>query len=388
MESVKNEVKIFDSFDNMGLPDKLLRGVYSYGFEKPSNIQQMAIVPIKDKNDILAQAQSGTGKTGAFTIGSMANVDVSLQRPQILILVPTQELAKQIYEVGKNIGSFLPVVCYCATGGTPIREDIRAIENGAQFIVGTPGRIYDLMNRNILKTENVKTLILDEADQMLEDRFYKQVMCILEIGFPKTTHVALFSATMPQEVIDVANKLLVNPVRILLPPEEVSLSGIKQYYVDTEKEDWKYEALCDIYKQLNINQALIYCNKRQKAEWLADKLSSDGYPLLCIHGEMENNERRRRMEEFRTGKVRVLISTDLLARGIDVQQVSLVINFELPMNRENYIHRIGRSGRFGKKGVAINLLSESEKKTKEEIEKHYGTLMEELPLNLGSIVLT
>ena len=388
MESVKNEVKMFDSFDNMGLPDKLLRGIYSYGFEKPSNIQQMAIVPIKDKNDILAQAQSGTGKTGAFTIGSMANVDVSLQRPQILILVPTQELAKQIYEVGKNIGSFLPVVCYCATGGTPIREDIKAIENGAQFIVGTPGRIYDLMNRNILKTENVKTLILDEADQMLEDRFYKQVMCILEIGFPKTTHVALFSATMPQEVIDVANKLLVNPVRILLPPEEVSLSGIKQYYVDTEKEDWKYEALCDIYKQLNINQALIYCNKRQKAEWLADKLSSDGYPLLCIHGEMENNERRRRMEEFRTGKVRVLISTDLLARGIDVQQVSLVINFELPMNRENYIHRIGRSGRFGKKGVAINLLSESEKKTKEEIEKHYGTLMEELPLNLGSIVLT
>ena len=388
MESVKNEVKIFDSFDNMGLPDKLLRGVYSYGFEKPSNIQQMAIVPIKDKNDILAQAQSGTGKTGAFTIGSMANVDISLQRPQILILVPTQELAKQIYEVGKNIGSFLPVVCYCATGGTPIREDIRAIENGAQFIVGTPGRIYDLMNRNILKTENVKTLILDEADQMLEDRFYKQVMCILEIGFPKTTHVALFSATMPQEVIDVANKLLVNPVRILLPPEEVSLSGIKQYYVDIEKDDWKYEALCDIYKQLNINQALIYCNKRQKAEWLADKLSSDGYPLLCIHGEMENNERRRRMEEFRTGKVRVLISTDLLARGIDVQQVSLVINFELPMNRENYIHRIGRSGRFGKKGVAINLLSESEKKTKEEIEKHYGTVMEELPLNLGSIVLT
>jgi len=388
MESVKNEVKMVDSFDNMGLPDKLLRGVYSYGFEKPSNIQQMAIVPIKTKNDILAQAQSGTGKTGAFTIGSMANVDVSLQKPQILILVPTQELAKQIYEVGKNIGSFLPVSCYCATGGTPIREDIKAIENGAQFIVGTPGRIYDLMNRNILKTENVKTLILDEADQMLEDRFYKQVMCILEIGFPKTTHVALFSATMPQEVIDVANKLLVNPVRILLPPEEVSLSGIKQYYVDTEKEDWKYEALCDIYKQLNINQALIYCNKRQKAEWLADKLSSDGYPLLCIHGEMENNERRRRMEEFRTGKVRVLISTDLLARGIDVQQVSLVINFELPMNRENYIHRIGRSGRFGKKGVAINLLSESEKKTKEEIEKHYGTVMEELPLNLGSIVLT
>jgi translation initiation factor 4A len=372
----------------MGLPDNLLRGIYSHGFERPSKIQQKAIVPIREGNDILAQAQSGTGKSVSFIAGSMSRIDVSLNKPQVFILVPTQELAKQIYNVATSVGSFLPVNCYCATGGTPIRDDIKAIENGVQFIVGTPGRMYYLMERNILRTKDIKVLVMDEADQMLEDRFYKQVMCILDIGFPNTTKVALFSATMPKEVVEVANKLLQNPVRILIPPEDVTLDGIKQYIVDVEKDEWKYEILCDIYKQLNINQAIIYCNKRQSAEWLSEKLSNDGYPLLCIHGDMENAERRKRMEEFRSGHVRVLISTDLLARGIDIQQISLVINYELPMNRENYIHRIGRSGRYGKKGVAINLVSNNESKMKQEIETYYSTKMDELPMDLSSIILS
>ena len=382
-----SDVKCYESFEDMNFPDNLLRGVYSYGFEKPSKIQQMAIVPIKEGKDVLAQAQSGTGKTFCFVSGSMSRIDLTINKPQVFVLVPTQELAKQIYEVAKNIGSFMPVTCYCATGGSPIMNDIKAIENGIQFIVGTPGRMFDLMNRNVLQTNHIKVLILDEADQMLEDRFYKQVMCILEMGFPNTTRVALFSATMIKEVVEVANKLLVDPVRILLRPEQVTLEGIKQYMVDLEKEEWKYEVLCDIYKQLNINQALIYCNTRKRAEWLAEKLSQDGYPLLCIHGDMENGERRKRMDEFRSGKVRVLISTDLLARGINVQQVSLVINFELPMNRENYIHRIGRSGRFGKKGVSINLISPNEHKMKEDIETYYATKMIELPLDLSTIAL-
>ena len=386
MES-SSDIKIYETFDEMGLPDTLLRGIYSYGYEKPSKIQSMAIVPFKEGNDILGQANSGTGKTATFCISSMCRIDLTIKKPQVMILVPTQELAKQIYEVAKNIGVYLPVSCLCATGGMSIRDDIHAIQQGVQLVVGTPGRIYDLMNRNILTTENMKCLILDEADQMLEDRFYKQVMCILEIGFPNTTRVALFSATMPKEVIEVANKLLQNPVRILIPPEKVTLEGIKQYMVQLDKEEWKYEVLCDIYKQLNINQALIYCNTRKRSEWLADKLSTDGYPLMCIHGEMENSERRKRMEEFRSGRVRVLISTDLLARGIDVQHVSLVINFELPMNRENYIHRIGRSGRFGKKGCSINILCPNETKMKDDIEKFYSIVMEELPLDLGSIVL-
>lgn len=210
-------------------------------------------------------------------------------------------------------------------------------------------------------------------------------MCILELGFPKSCQVALFSATIPEPVLEIANQLLHNPTRILVPPEEVTLDGIKQYYVGLDKEEWKYDVLADLYKQLTINQALIYCNKRQKAEWLADKMAGEGFPLSFIHGEMEPEERMRRMKDFRSGAVRVMISTDLLARGIDIQQISLVINFELPTQRENYIHRIGRSGRFGRKGVAINLVSAEEMRALKEIETHYGTSIGPLPEDLATI---
>jgi translation initiation factor 4A len=377
----------YESFDEMGLPDTLLRGIYAHGFEKPSPIQQKAIVPIKNGNDVLAQAQSGTGKTGAFSIGAMCRVDPALKKPQILVLVPTRELAQQIEYVATHLGSHLPLTVYSATGGTPLSSDLRALERGAQYIVGTPGRIYDLMHRGAISRQHIKYIIMDEADQMLEDRFREQVMCILGLGFPKESHVALFSATMPAEVIEFAEKLLQNPVKILIPPEQVTLEGIKQYYVELPREDWKYEVLCDLYQQLNINQAIIYCNKRQKAEWLAEKMAAQGFPLSCIHGEMEVEERRSRMTEFRKGNIRVLISTDLLARGIDVQQVSLVINYELPIQRENYIHRIGRSGRFGRKGVSINLLLPEEMKLMKDIESFYTTQVVTLPEDLGGITL-
>ena len=378
----------YDSFDEMALPEPLLRGLYAHGFEKPSPIQQKAIVPIKNGNDVLAQAQSGTGKTGAFSIGAMCHVDPAIKKPQILVLVPTRELAQQIEYVATHIGSKLPLTVYSATGGTPISTDLRALERGAQYIVGTPGRIYDLMHRGAIHRQHIKCLIMDEADQMLEDRFREQVMCILGLGFPKETRVALFSATMPTEVVEFAEKLLNNPVKILIPPEDVTLEGIKQYFVELPREDWKYEVLCDLYQQLNINQAIIYCNKRQKVEWLAEKMSGQGFPLSFIHGEMEVEERRRRMTEFRKGSIRVLISTDLRARGIDVQQVSLVINDELPVQRENYIHRIGRSGRFGRKGVSINLLLADEMKLMKDIESYYSTKVATLPEDLAGITLT
>jgi translation initiation factor 4A len=378
----------YDSFDEMGLPEALLRGIYAHGFEKPSPIQQKAIVPIKSGNDVLAQAQSGTGKTGAFSIGAMCHVDPAIKKPQILVLVPTRELAQQIEYVATHIGNHLPLSVYSATGGTPISSDLRALERGAQYIVGTPGRIYDLMHRGAIQRQHIKCLIMDEADQMLEDRFREQVMCILGLGFPKETRVALFSATMPAEVVEFAEKLLNNPVKILIPPEEVTLEGIKQYFIELPREDWKYEVLCDLYQQLNINQAIIYCNKRQKVEWLAEKMSGQGFPLSFIHGEMEVEERRRRMTEFRKGSIRVLISTDLLARGIDVQQVSLVINYELPVQRENYIHRIGRSGRFGRKGVSINLLLPEETKLMKDIESFYSTQVIQLPEDLAGIALS
>jgi translation initiation factor 4A len=242
-------------------------------------------------------------------------------------------------------------------------------------------------NGQALARTNIRVLILDEADQMLEDKFHEQVMAILDLGFPSSTQVALFSATMPPEVIEVATRMLRDPVKILIPPEEVTLDGIRQFSVELPKEEWKIEALIDIYSQLNINQAMIYCNKRQRVEWLAEKLQGQGFPVNYIHGEMDVGERKRRMHEFRSGSVRVLISTDLLARGIDVQQVSLVINYELPTNQENYIHRIGRSGRFGRKGVAINFIGPDEVEMKSQIEKYYSTKINALPDELGKILM-
>ena len=385
--SATEDLTVYNSFDDMNLPEELLRGIYSHGFEKPSAIQTKGIVPIKDGRDVLAQAQSGTGKTGTFTIGSLSRVDPLLKRVQVLVLVPVRELAQQIEGVAKSLSNHMGVSVYSATGGTPLRDDIKAIERGCQFLVGTPGRIYDLMSRNILSSEHVRVLIFDEADQMLEDRFKEQVMCILQRGFPKETKVALFSATMDSDVIDVANQLLRDPVKILVNPEDVPLDGIKQYYIPLESEDWKYEVLCDIYQQLNINQALIYCNKRQRAEWLSEKMIAAGFPLSFIHGEMDVEERKKRMKDFRSGAVRVMISTDMLARGIDVQQVSLVINYELPVVKENYIHRMGRAGRFGRKGVTINLISKEENRVRDEIQDHFKITMQEMPNDVSQIGL-
>jgi len=381
------EITEYTSFDEMGLPDTLLRGIYAHGFEKPSKIQQKGIVPIAKGSDLLAQAQSGTGKTGTFTIGSLARVDTAVKAVQVLCLVPTRELAQQIEAVASALGSFMGLKTYAAMGKTPVRDDIRCLDRGVHFLTGTPGRIYDLLNRRAFSTEHIKVIIIDEADQMLEDRFREQLQCILAIGFPSTARCALFSATMNPDVVEFANKLLDNPVRILIPPEEVNLEGIKQYALPLDREDWKLEVLFDLYKNMNITQALIYCNKRQKAEWLSEKMTQAGFPIACIHGDMEVRDRMERMTSFRKGDTRVLISTDLLARGIDVQQVSLVINYELPSQMDNYIHRVGRSGRYGRKGTAINLLCGAEVRMMEDLKTHYSINIETLPEDLSKILL-
>jgi translation initiation factor 4A len=384
-EIIQDELKAYESFDLMGLNDNLVRGIYAYGFENPSKIQQRAIVPMSKHTDILAQSQSGTGKTGAFTIGSVSVIDTSIKAPQVLVICPTRELAQQTERVARAIGSYIDLKVLSATGGNQIRSDVTALKSGAQFIVGTPGRIYDLIRRGDMSIEHIKYVVLDEADQMLEDLFAEQIKAILDNKFPSSTRLALFSATMPQNVLEVAENYLNDPVRILLPPDEVTLDGIKQYFVSLEREEWKLPVLLDLYQQIAVNQALIYVNKRQKAEWLAKQLAAQGFTLEFIHGEMDVAQRKKRMEDFRSGVVRVLISTDLLARGIDVQQVSMVINYEMPIQRENYVHRIGRSGRYGKKGVAINLVYGDEINAMKEIESHYSTSILELPEDLSKL---
>lgn len=390
-DTVPYIVKEYTSFDEMAIPETLLRGIYNYGFEKPSAIQSKAIMPIAEGHDLLAQAQSGTGKTGTFVIGSLARVDASVKDVQVLVLVPTRELSQQIKKVADEIGKHAGIKAFSATGGSRVQDDIHEIAKGVHFVVGTPGRIYDLMDRGIIRRSTIRVLILDEADEMLQDRFKDQIMCILtnqlrnKDFFSNSVRIALFSATMPEEVIEVTQQLLNNPVHILIKPQDVTLDGIKQYYVDVENEEWKYEALADLYGALTINQAIIYCNRREKVEWLAKKMRDAGHTLNFIHGEMEVSERNARMRDFRNGSVRVLISTDLLARGIDVQQISLVLNYELPTQRENYIHRIGRSGRYGRKGLAINIISKEEREMMKDIETFYKTTISELPNNLATI---
>ena len=389
-DSAIKELKEYTSFDDMGLSDGLLRGVYAYGFEKPSPIQQKAIVPMTHGRDVLAQAQSGTGKTGTFLIGGISRINTDENTVQMVVISPTRELADQTMTVAKGIGAYIGLRVHTATGGPPVSEDLSVIvqsKMGAPHVphvlVVTPGRFYDLLNRKAVSPNTIRVLVLDEADQMLEARFREQVHCILSLGWPVTTQVALLSATMIPELATVAKTLLRDPVEILLEPDDVTLEGIKQWFVGIDREDHKLDTLCDLYDHLSIQQATIFVNTRAKAEWLSEQMRRRGFYLDCIHGEMDVEERKRRMMDFRNGKCRVLISTDLLARGIDVQQVSVVINFELPVQRENYIHRIGRSGRYGKKGASINLLTEREIRAQAEIEKFYVTKVNPLPLDLN-----
>jgi translation initiation factor 4A len=382
------ELTAYGSFDTMGLPINLLRGIYSVGFTQPSRIQTLAIVPFMQKRDILAQAQSGTGKTGTFAIGSLARVDPSRTVPQVLIISPTRELSTQIADVYTGLGSYMNIRTLIAVGGSARNDNVAELRKGVHVVVGTPGRIYDLATKGLLSFRDLSSFILDEADEMLQERFAEQIREIVKIGLPRTCVVGLFSATMPPEVLEIANLLLQKPVRIVLPPEEVTLEGIKQYYVPLDKDEWKLEVLCDIYEGLSIKQALIYCNTRERAEWLYTNMTKRDFTVSLIHGDMDAQARGDRMLEFRKGATRVMISTDLLSRGIDVQQISSVINYDIPSltSKETYIHRIGRSGRFGRKGVAISLVTPTEYRNLKQISEIYQFVIEELPSNLALVM--
>mmetsp|Transcript_7894 Transcript_7894/g.11945 ORF Transcript_7894/g.11945 Transcript_7894/m.11945 type:complete len:406 (+) Transcript_7894:42-1259(+) len=374
-----------ESFDAMDLKEDLLRGIYAYGFEKPSAIQQRAIKPILNSHDVIAQAQSGTGKTATFAISILQKIDPNLKDCQALVLAPTRELAQQIVKVVRAIGDFLEIEIMACVGGTAIRNDIRTLQNGVHVVVGTPGRVYDMINRRALKLDHVKLFTLDEADEMLSRGFKDQIYDVFQF-LPENVQVALFSATMPLEVLDVTNRFMPKPVRILVKRDELTLEGIRQFYIAVDKEDWKFDTLCDLYETLTITQAIIYCNTRRRVDWLTEKMQAKDFTVSCMHGEMEQSERDVVMREFRSGTSRVLITTDLLARGIDVQQVSLVINYDLPTNRENYIHRIGRSGRFGRKGVSINFVTEGDVRYLRDIEEFYHTQVEEMPMNVKDLI--
>lgn len=377
--------QVVDNFDAMELKAELLRGIYAYGFERPSAIQQRAIIPVIKGHDVIAQAQSGTGKTATFSISILQSIDVNLKACQALVLAPTRELAQQIQKVLVALGDYLNIECYAAVGGTSVRDGMAKLQEGVHVIVGTPGRVYDMIQRRALKTDHIKIFTLDEADEMLSRGFKDQIYDVFQL-LPPTTQVVLLSATMPQDVLEVTSKFMRDPIRILVKRDELTLEGIKQFFIAVEKEEWKLDTLCDLYETVTITQAVIFCNTRRKVDWLQEKLTSREFTVSSMHGDMEQAQREVIMKEFRSGSSRVLITTDLLARGIDVQQVSLVINYDLPVSKENYIHRIGRGGRFGRKGVAINFVTSEDVGALRELERFYNTQIDEMPLNVADLI--
>jgi translation initiation factor 4A len=385
MISAPASIRIYDSFDRMELREDLLRGIYAHGFETPSAIQQRGIIPVISGSDTIAQAQSGTGKTATFSIAALQRLNLKEPQCQTLILAPTRELAQQIHKVVSELGKYMGVSTRACVGGTAVWEDIQRLVNGVQIVVGTPGRVYDMIGRGALQLKSLSLFVLDEADEMLSCGFKQQVYDCFEY-LPSDVQVALFSATMPNDILELSKQFMRNPVRILVKDEELTLDGIRQYYVAVENENNKFGTLCELYAALTITQAIIYCNSRRKVNWLTDMMKQRDFCVSAMHGDMVQQERELLMREFRSGSTRVLITTDLLARGIDVQQVSLVINYDLPTNRENYIHRIGRSGRYGRKGVAINLVTDEAEGKLREIERFYSTIVEELPFDVENLL--
>ncbi|KAG2294407.1 hypothetical protein Bca52824_041076 [Brassica carinata] len=297
-------------------------------------------------------------------------VDTSSREVQALILSPTRELASQTEKTIQAIGLHANIQAHACIGGKSVGEDIRKLENGVHVVSGTPGRVCDMIKRKSLRTRAIKLLILDESDEMLSRGFKDQIY-----------DVCLVSATLPHEILEMTSKFMTEPVKILVKRDELTLEGIKQFFVAVEKEEWKFDTLCDLYDTLTITQAVIFCNTKRKVDWLSEKMRTNNFTVSSMHGDMPQKERDEIMNQFRSGDSRVLITTDVWARGIDVQQVSLVIN-----NRELYIHRIGRSGRFGRKGVAINFVKSDDIKILRDIEQYYSTQIDEMPMNVADLI--
>lgn len=368
-----------DRWDSMNLSNDILRGIYAYGFEKPSRIQCVSIRPIIDGNDVIAQAQSGMGKTGAFSIGVLSRIDISNNNTQALLLAPTHELAKQIAHVIRSLGNSMDGLrIKTLVGGTSIQEDAKELhDNCPHIIVGTTGRVYDMFRRKHVNTRNLKIMVLDEADEMLSTGFKDQIYDIFQY-FPKDIQVAIFSATLPDTILNLTDKFMRNPVRIIMPPEQLSLECITQYYVAMRHDDDKYDVIKDLFQQISVSQCIIYCNSVRRVMDLYRAMTDDGFAVCCIHSSMDKTERDKEFQQFRMGKYRVMISSNVTARGIDIQQVSIVINFDIPKCENTYLHRIGRSGRWGRKGMAINFVTKKDIHYMRKIENHYHISIQEL----------
>ena len=373
----------YDSFDSMDfLNFDLLKGIFDYGFKSPSRIQNIAMKEIFDGFDISAQSQSGTGKTGAFTIGSLSILNPEEKNPQIIVLATTRDLATQIFTVYTNISKYMNISVQLCIGGTRVKtnynkDPYRNIRT-AQVLVGTPGRIHEYIKLKAFDPQKLKLFVLDEADALLKEDFIEQIKNII-VELDANTQIAIFSATYPRAVLEIANSFMSEPKQILLKRDNLSLDLIKQYKIYVKFDDYKYATLVDLYKNLLIGQCIIFVNSIKSADDLTKKLDEDGYAVGKIHGALDGIERNDVLKNFRIGLIRVLIATDILSRGIDVEQIGIVINYDIPRDRAQYIHRIGRSGRFGKIGVAINFVTDRDSRTIHDLEYFYKTRIGDMP---------
>jgi translation initiation factor 4A len=376
-EEVKNNI---ENWDELNIKSELLRGIYAYGFENPSEIQKKAILPIIQGKDIIAQAQSGSGKTGTFSIGILQSIDISINNIQAVIIVPTHELAKQVIDVISNIGSFMEGIRIMSIiGGSSIQEDALELRNNTpHIIVGCTGRIYDMIMRKYLNLSKVKLFVLDEADEMLSKGFKDQIYNIFQ-HFPSTIQTAIFSATLPTDIISLTDKFMNNPIKIFVKKEELSLACIKQYFIALNDDNSKFETLKNLFSVISISQCIIYCNSVKRVVDLHQAMMKDGFSVCSIHSSMDRSQRNQAFQSFKNGNYRVLISSDITSRGIDIQQVEYVINFDVCKCIHNYLHRIGRSGRYGRKGIAINFITVKDVFYMKKIEQHYGINIDELP---------
>jgi translation initiation factor 4A len=388
-EALSEEI-IFDSsdieihsWDELEINANILRGIFAYGFEKPSPIQQRAIKPVMQGRDVIAQAQSGTGKTATFTIGALQRVNIAEPTTQVLILSPTRELSTQTSKVVSNLGSFMNgLKIQTLFGGSAVEEGSSfSNKNVPHIICGCTGRVYDMMRRGNISSKTIKLVILDEADEMLSSGFKDQVYNIFQY-LGNDVQVCLFSATLPDGINSITDKIMRNPIKISVKREQLTLEGIGQYYVAINDDREKYLTLKNIFSFNTLSHTIIYCNSIKRVQDLYEAMCEDGFPVCRIHSNMEKSERDKAFNDFRSGNSRVMISSNVTARGIDIQQVSVVINFDLAKDVHTYLHRIGRSGRWGRKGVGINFITRRDVMQIKKIEEHYSTQIHEMPADL------
>ena len=387
-QKMSQSESIITKWDELNLDQNILRGIYSHGFETPSPIQAKGILPIKNGKDMIAQSQSGTGKTATFVIGALSRINFEEKTTQVLILAPTRELAIQINDVVKSLGMGVDSLkSSVLVGGTSVEQSVRELRNDCPHIaVGTVGRMGDMIKRRALSIRNVKLLIIDEADEMMSYGFRDDV-CEIISRLPEERQIIVFSATMSVSILDILGDLMKDPINIIVKKEALTLEGISQYYIALDSDNHKYLTLKDLYSSISMSHCIIYCNSVNRVRDLTSAMKDDGFPVCCIHSDMDKGMRQEAITSFRKGTNRVLISSDITARGIDIQQVSLVINFDVCNSVHTYLHRIGRSGRWGRKGIGINFVTRRDVDKLRRIEQHYSTQINELPNDFMSSIV-